>query len=475
VRDLVHMPDIPDECAALIERVERMMRDEFAVEPGATILVAVSGGADSVVLLDVLFILSYEHGYTLHIAHINHGLRGEESSRDESFVRTLAKRYDLPCHTTHVETEAFARRHKLSIEEAARELRYRFFRQMCSTVHAQYCAVAHTADDTAETLLLNLFRGTGLTGLAAIPPKRPLTKRALLIRPLLGITREEITGYAAARKLEWIEDSTNIERTFRRNRLRLDVLPTLKEHFNPRIIETLARTATLLRQADGFIESLLESTYEQIATVHDGRVELDRAQLVHLHPFVQGEIVERAIGELTNGRPVSRAAIERVLGLLTAEVGTRHSVVGSIIGIADRQTIVLCDDETEQTVYLPIFKLGTYTIGRFTIVLEEVTRNEVRLGADPNVEYFDYDTLPYRLFLRTWRAGDRFAPIGMNGERVLVADYLTNAKASEHHRRTAVVLATADDIVWLCGYRMSDNFKITNETRRIIRATFQRT
>ncbi|MDW8074938.1 MAG: tRNA lysidine(34) synthetase TilS [Bacteroidota bacterium] len=472
VRDLVPMPDIPEDCLPTIEHVERMLTTELAVEPGATILVAVSGGVDSVTLLDVLFILSYEHGYALHIAHVNHQLRGEESDADEAFVRTLAKRYDIPCHVTHVDTAAFARKHRLSTEEAARELRYRFLRQMCSTVHAQYCAVAHTADDTAETLLLNLFRGSGLTGLSGIPPKRPLTRKAYLIRPLLGITREEIVHYARARALEWRDDSTNAERSFRRNRVRLDLMPTLKEHFNPRIVETLARTAQLLRQADGFIESLIESTYTQIATARDGRIELGRSQLATLHPFVRNEIIERALTELS-GKPVSHAAVERVVSLLSAETGTRQSVVGGIVAIADRQAIVLSDEKLFQTVYLPIFKLGSYSIGRYAIILEEVPRNDVRLGADPFIEYFDYDKLPYRLFLRTWQAGDRFAPIGMHGERVLIADYLTNVKASDYDRRTAVVLATADDIIWLCGYRMSETFKITNDTRRIVRATFR--
>lgn len=474
VRDLVHLPEIPNECIPIIERVERSLQEELAVEAGATIVVAVSGGVDSVTLLDILFILSYEHGYALHLAHVNHRLRGQESDRDETFVRSLAKRYDLPCHITHPDTASFARKHRLGIEEAARELRYRFLRQTCGTVHAQYCAVAHTADDTAETLLLNLFRGTGLTGLAGIPPKRALTKKAQLIRPLLGVTREEILLYAQTRSLEWIEDSTNADLAYRRNRVRRQILPALKEHFNPRIIETLARTAAILRQADGFIESLIESTYQQIARVYDGRVELDRAQLAPLHPFIRGEIIERAIGELTDRQAVSHAAVERVASLLTAPVGTRQSIIGSMSALADREHIVISDQASSQSIYLPIFKLGTYSIGRYTITLEEVDRDSVRLGVDPTVEYFDYDLLPYRLFLRTWQAGDRFAPIGMKGTNVLVADYLTNAKVSEYERRTAVVLATANDIVWLCGYRMSEHFKLTNDTRRIIRATFHR-
>ncbi len=468
------MPEIPDECVPILEHVERTLDAELNVEAGATILVAVSGGIDSVTLLDILYILSYEHGYGVHVAHVNHQLRGAEANRDEAFVRTIAKGYDLPCHVTHVDTQSFARSHRLSIEEAARELRYRFLRQVCSSVHAHYCAIAHTADDTAETLLLNLFRGTGLTGLASIPPKRPLTKKAYLIRPLLSLSREDIHRYATARSLQWIEDSSNTDRRFVRNRVRHEVLPSLKENFNPRIVETLARTAQLLRQADGFIESLIESTYAQVARSSDGRVELDRTLLAHLHPFVQGEIVERALTELIGNRPVSHAAVERVLSLLHAETGTRQSVIASVSALADRESIVLCDVEAVQTVYLPIFKLGTYSIGRYTITLEEVERNDVRMGADPAVEYFDYDRLPYRLFLRTWHAGDRIAPIGMNGHHILVADFLTNAKVSDHDRRTAVVLATADDIVWLCGYRMSEHYKLTNETRRIIRATFRR-
>lgn len=475
VRDLVAMPEIPDVCIPTIEHVEHMLSSELCVEPGSPILIAISGGVDSAVLLDILFILSFEHSYRLHLAHVNHKLRAEESDRDEAFVRTLAKRYDLPCHVTHVETAVFARKHRLSIEEAARELRYRFLRQMCSTVQALYCAVAHTADDTAETLLLNLLRGSGLTGLAAIPPRRPLTKKAALIRPLLGITRQQIHQYATARNLEWIEDSTNADRSLMRNRIRHQVLPVLREQFNPRIVETLARTAELLRQADGFIESFIESTFLQIATIRDGRVELNKNALRQMHPFLQGELIERALGELTDHRTVPHTAVERIRSLLSAETGRRQSVLASIVAVADRTHIVVSDESTLQAIYLPIFKLGTYHIGRFTITLEEVERNDVRLGADPNIEYFDYDKLPYRLFFRTWGAGDRLAPIGMGNREVLVADYLTNVKASDYDRRTAVVLATASEIVWLCGYRMSEHFKLTNETRRIIRATFQRT
>lgn len=475
VRDLYSMPEIPDDCIPIIEHVEHVLTTELSVEPGSTILIAISGGVDSVVLLDILFILSFEHGYQLHLAHINHKLRDAEADRDEAFVRRLAKRYDLPCHVTHVETRPFARKHHLSIEEAARELRYRFLRQMCGTIHAQYCAVAHTADDTAETLLLNLVRGSGLTGLAAIPPKRPLTKKAMLIRPLLGITRQEIVRYATARTLEWEEDSTNADPSYTRNRIRHQVLPVLKEQLNPRIVETLARTAELLRQADGFIESFIESTFLEIATIRDGRVELNRNALSQMHQFLQGELIERALSELTDRRTLPQAAVERVRRLLTAETGTRQSVAGTITAIADRTHLVLSDESTLHTVYLPLFKLGTYQIGRVTITLEEIDRNDVRLGANPNIEYFDYDKLPYRLFLRTWQAGDRFAPIGMDGRQVLVADYLTNAKLSDYDRRTAVVLATATDIVWLCGYRMSEHYKLSNDTRRIIRATFQRT
>ncbi len=471
-KDPTLKPDISDDVARIVERVENFLINELLVLDGESILIGVSGGVDSIVLLDILHILSFEHAYTLSIAHVNHGLRGEDSKRDEKFVKTLAARYDVNCHSTQVKVGEFAKKHSLSEETAARELRYKFFRQTVSTIRAQFCATAHTADDSAETLLMNLFRGTGLTGLASIPPRRALVKKTQLIRPLLCLSKNDILEYARLRELEWHEDETNTLTKYTRNKVRHDLLPKLKDEYNPKIVESLNRTATLLRRADGFIDSLIHSTYQSVVNEKDDSCTIDVYKLEALHSFLQGEIIERAISALTFGRTVSFAAIDRITKLLEAESGARENVVNNVIAIRNRDEIVLMYEQHLQEVFLSVFKLGTYAIGKYSLELEECHRNDVRIGQDKMVEYFDYDKLPYRLTLRTWHAGDSFHPIGFNGH-MKVADVLTNEKVEHSERANRLVLATATDIVWLCGLRMSDDFKIDNETRRIVRASFK--
>ncbi|MBL7998791.1 MAG: tRNA lysidine(34) synthetase TilS [Candidatus Kapabacteria bacterium] len=472
-KDITLKPDVPDAVHGILEKVERYLHDELLVDEGANIVIGVSGGVDSIVLLDMLYIISFESGFNITVAHVNHNLRGADSKRDEKFVRTVSTNYKVQFHTTQVQVKEFAKRHSLSEEEAARELRYKFFRQTAGTVRANYCATAHTADDAAETMLMNLFRGTGLTGLSSIPPRRPLVKKTTLIRPLLCLSKAEILEYATARGLEWHDDETNTLTKYTRNKVRHDLLPKIKEDYNPNIIESLNRTASLLRKADGFIDSLIHSTYTEIVTEHDDKTTMDVNKLSALHEFLQGEIIERAMTSITFGKTVSFAAIDRITSLFTKEAGTRETIINNLIALRERDSIVLMYDQHIQEVYLSLYKLGTYSVGQYTITLDEVHRNDVRIGQDPNVEYLDYDRLPYRLTLRTWHAGDTFHPIGMNGH-TNVSDFLTNAKIEHSERSNVLVLTTATDIAWVCGMRMSDDFKITNDTRRIIRATYHK-
>jgi tRNA(Ile)-lysidine synthase len=465
---LANVPLVSDEVHAIIERVENFMVNELLVDDGASILIAVSGGVDSVALLDILSIISYERGYLLNVVHVNHQLRGDDSKRDERHVRALAERYHVGCHSTSVNVKDFANRHSLSIEEASRELRYKFFRQTSGTVRAGYCATAHHADDSAETLLMNLFRGTGLTGLAGIPPRRLLMKKTTLVRPLLCLGKNEILEYAKLRNLEWYDDDTNTIATFTRNKVRHDLIPKIKEEFNPNIIASLSRTASLLRRADGFIDSLIDSTYSDITVEADNKISIDVHKFSVLHEFLQGELAERAVAWLTTGKPVSLSAIDRIISLTDKEPGTKETLYQNVIALRERDAIVLMYENHVQEIYLSIYKLGVFHIGRYTITLDEVTRNEVRIGESKNVEYVDYDKLPYRLTLRTWHPGDTFHPIGMKGHSK-VSDYLTNAKVENSERSNTVVVTTTTDIVWLVGHRLSDDFKLTNETRRIIR------
>lgn len=419
--------------------VQRFIEEKDLFNLQDKILVALSGGADSVALLRILLSL----GYTCECAHCNFHLRGLESDRDESFVRRLCEEHSIPLHVTHFDTSAYAKEHHLSIEMAARELRYNWFEEIRKGIKASVIAVAHHRDDSVETFLLNLMRGAGINGLKGIP-----VKNGYIVRPLLSVSREGILDYLQAINQGYVTDSTNLEDEYMRNKIRLNILPLMKE-VNPSVMETIQETTFRLSE--------VASIYQQ------NRMEA----IAHKVTFLSPEMFRISLTDiLEDVAPIS--FLHEVLspkGFNASQIRNIHrSLCSSQSGkrFFTTEWEVLRDRE-----YLWIQKKGSSQLIP-ELIMEEVERTpSFVIPRDKHIACLDADLLNHPLTIRKWEKGDKFVPLGMNGKKK-VSDYLTDKKFSLFQKENQYVVCCGENIVWLVNERSDHRYRITDSTQRIL-------
>lgn len=413
------------------ERVRKYIQEHKLFSQKELILVGVSGGADSVALL---FILK-ELGYQIQALHCNFHLRGEESNRDERFVSELCQKKGVSLLIKHFNTKEYAAHNNISIEMAARDLRYNWFSEMLAETNAQSIAVAHHMNDQAETLLLNLTRGTGIRGLAGMYPIRNH-----IARPLLCVTRQEILSYLDEIKQDFVTDSTNFERNASRNKIRLDIIPQLAA-INPNIVNTLSETCTIMMSSIPFYEKEIEEELNQIK-LNDSELDITQLQknknaAVLIHEWLKGKgftnSQHREITESLGSRPgkIWESQTYRLL--------------------KDREKLILQEKNRKTT---PI-----------NVVQEDVD-NISETGA--SIAYFDKDKLIVPITYRTVREGDWFVPFGMNGKKLL-SDYLTDIKATRFQKENQLVALCGEDIIWVVGHRSDNRYRVDANTKHIVK------
>ncbi len=394
--------------------------------PQGKTIVALSGGADSVALLRLLL----GQGIPLVALHCNFGLRGEEAERDEAFVRDLCQRLGVELHVKHFATRDYARERGISVEMAARELRYEWFEQMRGSLGCESIAVAHHREDQAETVLLNLCRGTGPRGLAGMRERN-----GHIVRPLLRCSKQELLDYLASLGQSYVTDSTNLQREALRNRIRLDVVPLLRD-VNPRAVEHIAETAELVR-------SLLDEREGGAVGGEGGSVrEGGTHSLFSLHEWL------RPYG--FNSSQIRRIYEERGGQSGAVYESPTHRL------LRDRGSLLLSPK-------------GEGGYPRLTHSIHETDAPLTFLRPQPltpSHAYLDADKLCLPLVERPWQRGDRFHPFGMRGTR-LVSDFLTDRKLSLFEKERQRVLVSGGDIVWVVGLRSDDRYRVTADTRRI--------
>jgi tRNA(Ile)-lysidine synthase len=433
---------------------------------GDGVVVAVSGGVDSMVLLHVLAALRAPLALRLHAAHLDHGLRGPEAARDAEAVAAWASRLDvaLTC-----ERAGPLDRRGGSVQRAARAARYGFLERVADRWGARRVAVGHTRDDVAETVLLNLLRGAGLRGLAGIPPVR-----GRIIRPLINVSREAILAYARALGVPWVEDPSNRTAAYRRNRLRMDLLPALAKEYNPRILEVLARTAAIVRSEDEALDALARGVLARLARHRPGgEAGLPGPDLALLDPALRRRVL-RAAAESLPGRPGLAA---RHLAALEAwaAAGPRRGRCGFLPGVAcwwDGVDLVLAPGAPPpppEAVPLPI---GVPTHAKAFGMTFLVEAAEV--GAEgppppaPGEAWIAAAAAPDPLAVRAWRFGDRFRPLGLRGTKKL-QDFFVDAKVPRPARARIPLVVSGDRILWVVGHRIDEAGRITGATRRALR------
>ena len=401
-------------------------------------IVALSGGADSVALL----LLLDEMGYKVHALHCNFHLRGEESDRDERFCEDLCLKKNIPFHRIHFDTLMYAETHKMSVEMAARELRYRYFEQLRKDIGAEAICVAHHQDDTVETVLLNLVRGTGLRGLTGIQPRN-----GAILRPLLCVTRTEIEAYLATKQQDYVTDSTNMETDFVRNKIRLQVVPLLRQ-LNPAVSENIVRTAEHLTEAQKVLDAVVD-TYK-------GSNQLDLCALQQVGS------AEYIVFEWLKQYGFNGSQVQQVI---SAETGSIFSSPTGYEVLKDRDRLLV---EPTIMAFTPIRipEEGTYVLPDDRRL--NVRRSNPFVSKDSHEATLDARQVRFPLTVRRVEEGDWMIPYGMTG-RKLLSDLMTDLKMSLFDRRRQLVVLDAQGVVvWAIGLRTDHRCRVTDATQEVI-------
>lgn len=433
-------------------RIETFIKEHGLCHTGDCLIVAVSGGADSVALLDLLASLSC-YSFRLIVAHLNHLLRGNESDADEQFVQQLAARYELTCEVCRTDVRQLAHERRFSLEEAGREARYSFFEQLRQAYSATAIAVAHHADDQAETFLLRLLRGAGASGLTAMAPRNDQA----VIRPLLSVTRAELRDHLASRGLSFREDASNQDSSFLRNRIRHELLPLLTG-YNPAIAERLTATARLLAEDEQLLEQLTRQGWDQLGDHQAGWATLQREPLQHQPAGLRLRLYRCAIN-LASGdlRRIERRHCLALDTLLQrGQTGARIALPKGLTALltADHLLVARRDLVRPQPVSsLTIAGPGRYDLGNgLQLLVEHAAVPPDWQALSPCVSYVDPRQAPFPWELRPARPAERLELLGMQGGR-LVRDILVDAKVPRHLRSTLPLVLYAAKPLWLAPLR----------------------
>jgi tRNA(Ile)-lysidine synthase len=472
----------------VLQNVRHTIDTHGLLETGESVLVAVSGGADSVCLLHVLQALAPEHDLQLGVAHLHHGLRGKAADQDARFVADLAHRCNLPVFIGAADVRGLKQQRRLCLEEAARQARYDFLTLIARQHHFSKIAVGHQQDDNAELTLMFLIRGSGARGAGGIPPVR----ENRIVRPLIDLKREDILGYLKANGLDCISDATNQDSDFLRNRIRLQLLPALAKDYNPRIREALTRFARVTRTEDDWLESLTTPLLEAVCLAQsDTSLTLSVAALLALHPAAQRRVLRRSLKMVKGSlRRIAFDHIEAVLAL--ANSGTHHGSLDLpdrirvhrhsdrlVVSLAQKPLRTLKPDlavapamDFHYPVPGPVSETVSITLpeirGRLEFRRISTKKVPAACNAGQFVAFFDMDALTFPLTVRNLRPGDRFTPFGTAG-RQKVHRFFIKQKIPRESRTRYPLLLSGTKIIWVAGLRMDQTARLTPETRRVLR------
>ena len=452
----------------MLNKIKRFIVSEHLLRVDALYLVALSGGADSVALLLCL----KELGYRIEAVHCNFHLRGEESQRDEQFCEDLCQRENIPFHKVHFDTQAYADLHKVSIEMAARDLRYRYFFQLKEALCADGVCVGHHKEDSVETILINLVRGTGLSGLMGILPRNHD-----VIRPLLCVTRQEIEDYLYQHAVSFVTDSTNLVDDVVRNKIRLNVLPQLSE-INPSVTDAILTTANHLSEVDVIVQESLKEALEKAVIFINSATQVSLNSLSN-EPFLLDLSVVRAFPSpsyllfyILKPLGFSSSQIVEMVSHLDGQTGqlwysSSHEVTH------DRGVFMVLPRVETEPRQLVIPETGRYVYDeQLSLRLTEralTPSSNISFSKVPTIVDLDASSIRFPLTLRRVAEGDRFTPLGMRGTQ-LMSDFLTNLKRNRFEKRNQLVLLDATGtILWVLGLRINDHFKLTPQSTSCLR------
>jgi tRNA(Ile)-lysidine synthase len=437
----------------MTEKIKKFIETQGLLESGISgskskIIVGLSGGADSVVLLYVL----HQAGYECLAAHCNFHLRGSESVRDEQFASDLASRWKIPFFKQDFQTQDIATKRGISIELAARDLRYEWFEQLRKEQHADVVAVAHHQDDSIETVLLNLIRGTGIRGLTGIK-----SKNGNIIRPLLCVSKREILQYAEEKSLPYMTDSSNLQEEYVRNKIRWTLIPLLQSihpSFNASMLRTMENLSEAAKIYDGYIAEAKEKVFHPVEKTID-------------IPALQAlSSPESILFEILKDYGFGPDRIHDVASAMKSQPG-KEFYSSEYLLIKDRRQFFLLPREQKEN--KNVYKINKnvkeiHSPLSIHFIFENISEN-FEIIKDKKIACFDADKLQFPLQLKKWERGDRFVPFGMSGFQKL-SDYFNNQKFSKPQKKSAWLLCSGNDIIWIVGYQIDNRYRINKETKK---------
>ncbi len=459
----------------MIDQFQAYINRYNLLAKGDKVILALSGGIDSMVLADLLLKAKVE----FVAAHCNFHLRGEESDGDEKFVRDYAERNGIQCYVKHFGTEKYAAEQGVSIEMAARDLRYAWFEELRQQLNYDKIAVAHHADDQAETFFINLLRGAGLNGLKGMKPQN-----GVIIRPLLWASREQIRKYAAENHIVWREDHTNAESVYLRNKIRNQLLPTFDE-LQPEARQGLYKSLEHLSAENELYRTLLKEKLAQIVE-RDGDV-----QRLPYSKIIKAEVPEPSVPEPVEGVEGPTSSFQllfewlRQYGFNTDQCHFIYDAIGTGVGnqycsathrlVIGRDELQLSEIKEKKDDEIQNGIGEEEILSPFHLCFSKLERTaEFIIDKSPEVAQLDADKIQFPLILRHWRHGDRFHPLGMKGSKLL-SDFFVDQKFTEYQKQNVWLLVSAGgDILWVVGYRLDDRFKITDDTKTVFECRWDR-
>ena len=466
--------------AKVRQQVAQALQNAGLLEERWPLLVAVSGGPDSLALLSILCDLREQYPLGLHVAHLDHGLRGLEAKADARYVQEVGHRLGVPVTVEAADVGAFRLRHRLSWEAAAREVRYAFLSRAAKAVGASAVALGHTADDQAETVLLHLLRGTGLGGLRGMLPythwqSRYGTQKIAVLRPLLEVNRQKTEAICAAHGLTPRYDSSNLEERFVRNRIRRNLVPLLKK-YNPLIQQALVRLARAVSRDLAYIEERLREVWPAVVTSEPWGLRLHRAAFLRLHPALQAHLLRRACQELAGEATTPTfTQVDGALEMARKGAGRSLSLGRGLRFSTGYQELVVGTSPPppyppleETIVPLP----GDAQGSGWCVSARLVDAPQVAYE-DPYRACFDLATLADQVMLRSRRAGDRFQPLGMEGTKRL-KEFMIDTHIPRGWRNSVPLLVGEEGVAWVVGWRIAHWARVTEATQQVVEVAFSR-
>ena len=457
---------------SLLAQVATFIRTNTLIQPHDRILVGVSGGPDSTALLHLLHRLAYLWSISLGVVHFDHALRGAESRADASWVAELAAGFNLPFYLGTDDVRRHQREKKISLQTAARQLRLKFFQEVKQKHHYHTLALGHTADDQVELFFLRLMRGAGPEGVKGMWPH----SKAGIIRPFLGISKDQIISWLNSEGLAYRFDKSNLSRNYRRNQLRLELIPQFKK-YNPRFGEAITRFQALLQEQEEYLHHEAYRILSKWLSSDNSPVQLSAANILALHPTLQKRVLRLACAQA--GVPVERLTSRHVSAALYLCRQTKPSGEISLPGnwrLVKENTLVVWQIKPTSCLpgseYVFFEEEGTCTFLNWTFSWTTIPAPhwDNSIHNFPGVVLMDYQRLHFPLKLRTLRSGDRFQPLGMSGSKKL-QDFFVDEKIPRSRRPCIPLLVSGEEIIWLAGHRLAESVKITPQTRCIFKLT----